>query len=222
MHPPPGAAATRALRRFDELEAVCRNLLPCGEVMMWLSMSPDLAPRDRTRDLGASTEIESSRGIHGLFTGGSLTPMSPTSCAIHLGGRSSTRPDRPEPLCFGDDRPPLSILSVGYTSTDNGYPPLAPARQRKRRAIASDPQPGTPGCCGVRSEPCRNVAAAARVPQTLPDRRLQVPSERRTCRMVSHRNTVRSRQHTKEPPKGLPGARNSLRRIAKKPNTGVS
>jgi hypothetical protein len=159
MHPPPGAAATRALRRFDELEAVCRDLLPCGEVMMWLSTSSDLAPRGRTRDPGASTEIESSRGLHGLFSDGSLTPMSPTSCAIHLGGRSSTRPNRPEPLRFGDDRPPLSILSVGYTCTDNGYPPSAPARQRKRRAIASGSQPGTPGLCGVRSEPYRSVAA---------------------------------------------------------------
>lgn len=71
-----------------------------------------------------------------------------------------------------------------------------------------------PGRCGIRSEPCRDVAATAQAPQTLPDRRLQVLSEREACRLVSHRNTIRFGRYTWEPPKGLPGARNPKRNIA--------
>jgi len=108
-------------------------------------------------------------------------------------------------------RPPLSILSVGYTRTASGYPPLAPARQRKRRVIASDPQPGKPGRCEVRSEPCRGVAATARSPQTMPDKRLLIPPERGACRLVSHRNMIRFGRCATEAPKDLPGARNVAR-----------
>lgn len=108
-------------------------------------------------------------------------------------------------------KPPLGILSVGYTSTASGCPPLAPAGQRKREAITSGLQPGKSGRCGVRSEPCCDVAATARSPQTLPDKRLLVPPGREACRLVSHRNMIRFGRCTAEVPKGLLGARNPAR-----------
>jgi hypothetical protein len=78
------------------------------------------------------------------------------------------------------------------------------ARQRKRRAIASDPQPELPGRRGVRPAPCRDVAATARALQTLPDRRLRVPSEHAACRLVSHRNAVRLGRYPRIPRRASP------------------
>jgi hypothetical protein len=71
--------------------------------------------------------------------------------------------------------------------------------------------PETPDRCEVRLEPCRDVAATTRSPPTLPDKRLRVPPERRTCRWALQRNTVRSGRCTTDTPKGLPGARNLMR-----------
>jgi hypothetical protein len=119
-------------------------------------------------------------------------------------------------------QPPLSILSVGYTNTASGCPPVAPARQRKRKAITSDPQPGMPGRCGVQLEPCHDVAAATRSPPTLPDKRLLVPSERRTCRLVSHRNTHASGDAPRKPRRVSPAPATSHELPPKKSNIGVS
>jgi hypothetical protein len=101
----------------------------------------------------------SSLRLHGPLIDGSLTPVLPPLCALHLRNRSSIGPDGPEPRILSDNKLPLRILSVGYTSTADGCPPLAPAGQQEQRAIASDPLPGMPGRCGVRLEPCRDVAA---------------------------------------------------------------
>ena len=101
---------------------------------------PHPRPTDgRTVDLDASTEIAPSRGLHDLLIDSSLTPVLPPLCAIRLRDRSSTRPDWPKLRSLGDNKLPLRILSVGYTCTAGGCPPLAPACQRKRKVIASDP-----------------------------------------------------------------------------------
>lgn len=130
--------------------------------------------------------------------------MLPPSCTSHLGVRSSTRPNWTEPLRFDDNKPPLRILSVGYTCAASGCPLATQACQRKRGAVTSGPQPVTSGRCGVRSELDRDVAATVRAPQTLPNRRLQVPSERVSCRMVSHRHTVRFGRNPKNPRRASP------------------
>jgi hypothetical protein len=168
------------------------------------SRRADLAPPSQTSEPGANTVLASCRGIRRLFIGASLTPVLPPPCASHLGARSSTRPDWTEPLRFGDNKPPLSILSVGYTHAASGRPLTTQAFQRKRRAVTSGPQPVSSGRCGVRPELDRDVAATVRAPQTLPNRRLRVPSERVSCRMASHRHTLRFGRNPKSPRRASP------------------
>jgi hypothetical protein len=71
--------------------------------------------------------------------------------------------------------------------------------------------PETPDRCEVRLEPCRDVAATTRSSPTLPDKRLRIPSGRRTCRWVSQRNAIDLERCTTDTPKGLPGARRLTR-----------
>jgi len=182
---------------------------------------PDHAPPSRTSEPGANTELASCRGSRRLFSGVSLTPMSPPPCSSHLGAPSSTRPNWTEPLRFDDNKPPLRILSVGYTRAASGCPLATRACQRKRRAVASDPQPVTSGRCGVRPEPDRDVAATVRAPQTLPNRRLQVPSERVSCRMVSHRYTSRFGRNPKSPRRASPVPAASHEPSLEKSDVGV-
>lgn len=165
---------------------------------------PDLAPPGRTSEPGANTELAPRRGTRRLFSGASLTPMSPPPCTRNLGARSSARPDWTEPLRFGDNKPPLSILSVGYAYAARGCPLTTQAPQQKRRAVTSGPQPVTPGRCGVRPELDRDVAATVRAPQTLPNRRLRVPSERVSCRTVSRRYSLRFERNPKNPRRASP------------------
>jgi hypothetical protein len=95
-------------------------------------MSPLLAPRGRTGDPGASTEIAPSHGIAGLVIDGLLTPVSPPLWAFRLRDPSLHQTRQAQATKLGRQHLPLSILSVGYTDTASGCPPMAPACQRKQ------------------------------------------------------------------------------------------
>jgi hypothetical protein len=100
------------------------------------STSPIFAPRSRTGDLGANTEIAPNHGIRGLLIDGLLTPVLPPLCALRLGDRSSTRPDWPKLRSSSDDNP----RSVSYR-LDTPTPPAVDSRWRRLVSGSEKPSP---------------------------------------------------------------------------------
>jgi len=89
---------------------------------MQVSKGTNLAPRGRTDEPDASTEIVPSHGTCGALTHGLHTTASPPSHAFHGRGPQLHQPRRTELQCFSEDPPPPSILSVGYAYTISGRP----------------------------------------------------------------------------------------------------
>jgi hypothetical protein len=184
------------------------------------SASPIVPSPSRTGDRGANTEIAPSRGIHGLLTGGLLTPVLPPLCALHLGDRSSTRPDRPKLRSSSDDDP----RSVSYrldTPT-----PLAVAR-RWRRLVSGSEEPSPL----IRSPEC---TADVRFGWTLPRRCRHDsiptdPARQETPGTIGTQNVPigfapqhkRFGRCTTKTPKGFPGARDLARTTAKRRPTSL-
>lgn len=100
------------------------------------SASPIVPSPSWTGDRGANTEIAPNRGIHGLLTGGLLTPVLPPLCALHLGDRGSTRPDWPKLRSSSDDNP----RSVSYR-LDTPTPPAVARRWRRLVSRSEEPSP---------------------------------------------------------------------------------
>jgi hypothetical protein len=156
------------------------------------STNPCFAPRSRTGAPDASIECAPSHRIRGLVVDKADAGV---ATVVRL---SASDPASPPDSTQPDYEPPATTTHapypIGWIHRHRQRLPAVDASSSAQAMMSSLSihSPETPGRCGVRLEPCRNVTATARSPPTLPDKRLRIPSERRACRLVSHRNTVGS------------------------------
>jgi hypothetical protein len=132
---------------------------------------PVRAPKSRRTagSAGSSSTGRPRRCCHRCGRSASETTSPPGSTGPSREARATTTPAQYPIGWIHRHRQRLPAGGVGLSAEAKSY---------RLRLAARNARP-----CGVRPEPCRDVAATARSPPTLPDRRHQVPSARRTCRL---------------------------------------